>query len=115
MFSYELLTCIYSQYFAFSVSGFEFTCESALFDLLNVMLYHGWLVDPQDKETYEVVRDYSYNQLAEMVVNCSNSEDPDEKRNGELTKFFNIPSCIMFVKTQPTYSFNGRELLELDC
>ena len=69
----------------FSVSGFEFTCESGLFDLLDVVLYHGWLVDPQDEEAYLVVKQHSYNQLAEMVVNCSNSDDPNEMRNGELT------------------------------
>lgn len=51
-------------------------------------LYHGWLVDPQDTETYQVVSQYSYNQLAEMVVNSSNSEDPEKMRNGELATHF---------------------------
>ena len=67
----------------FSVSGFEFTSESGLFDLLDVALYHGWVVDPQDENTYNVVSRYSYNQLAEMVVSKSNSEDESERRNGK--------------------------------
>lgn len=29
------------------VHGFEFTDEVAIFDLLDVSLVHGWLVDPQ--------------------------------------------------------------------
>jgi len=31
-----------------SIDGFEFTPQVALFDLLNVRLVHGWLVDPAD-------------------------------------------------------------------
>jgi hypothetical protein len=67
----------------FSVSGFEFTSESGLFDLFDVMLYHGWLVDPQDEKTYQVVGHCFYNQLVEMVINNSNSEDVNEANNGE--------------------------------
>ena len=74
--------------YVFSVSGFEFTCESGLFDLLDVALYHGWVVDPQDEVTYNVVSCYSYNQLAEMVISKSNSEDEIERRNG------NYINCI---------------------
>lgn len=29
------------------VKGFEFTDEIAIFDLLDISLVHGWLVDPQ--------------------------------------------------------------------
>ena len=79
-----------------SVSGFEFTCESGLFDLLDVALYHGWLVDPQDKETYRVIKDFSYNQLAEMVVNSSNSEETNELTNGELSALCLNDSIIYF-------------------
>ena len=30
-----------------SVSDFEYTKECIVFDLFNIALYHGWLVDPQ--------------------------------------------------------------------
>lgn len=30
-----------------SIRGFEFTRETAIFDLLDIRLVHGWLVDPQ--------------------------------------------------------------------
>jgi hypothetical protein len=38
------------KYFCFffaGVSDFEYTPECIIFDLLNISLYHGWLVDPQ--------------------------------------------------------------------
>ena len=36
-----------------SVSDFEYTKECIVFDLFNIALYHGWLVDPQ-------VNNYTY-------------------------------------------------------
>ncbi len=30
-----------------SVQDFEFTPELQLFDLFNITLYHGWVLDPQ--------------------------------------------------------------------
>ena len=85
VFVYELFHNMYVplHLHIFSVSGFEFTSESGLFDLFGVALYHGWLVDPQDKETYEVVSQYSYNQLAEMVINNNHSSDVEKLKNGE--------------------------------
>ena len=56
------------------MSGFEFTQESGVFDLVGVPLYHGWLVDPQNP-SYQVVKELSYNQLVEMVINNTSSED----------------------------------------
>lgn len=29
------------------IDDFEFTRECAIFDLLDIPLYHGWIVDPQ--------------------------------------------------------------------
>lgn len=33
-----------------AVSDFEYTSECIIFDLFNIVLYHGWLVDPQVRE-----------------------------------------------------------------
>ncbi|CAB4063829.1 MINDY1_2 [Lepeophtheirus salmonis] len=49
------------------VRHFEYTKEVLLFDLLNISLYHGWLVDPQSEEV-NVVGDLSYNALIEKVI-----------------------------------------------
>ena len=93
----SLVLCTCTLY-VFSVSGFEFTSESGLFDLFDVVLYHGWLVDPQDEETYQVVSHYSYNQLVEMVVNNSNSNDLNKAKNGEYA------SCFMWHGTVTSIS-----------
>ena len=37
------------------VRDFEYTTECIVFDLLNIRLYHGWLVDPQDAEIVAAV------------------------------------------------------------
>lgn len=52
-----------------------------MFDLVDVPLYHGWLPDPQDSG-YEVVKDLSYNQLVEMVINNSSSRDSNLVQDG---------------------------------
>ncbi len=64
------------------MESFEFTSESGIFDLFQVQLYHGWLVDPQDQLTYDVVCMLSYNQLVEMIINNQNSADPINIQNG---------------------------------
>lgn len=38
-----------------SIDGFTPQDSLALFELSKVPLYHGWVVDPQDEETWEVV------------------------------------------------------------
>ena len=66
-----------------SVSGFEFTRETGLFDLVGVPLYHGWVVDPQNSQYCHVVKDISYNQLVEKVINNAASEDEELGEEGE--------------------------------
>ncbi|XP_057520094.1 uncharacterized protein LOC130800523 [Amaranthus tricolor] len=50
------------------IDDFEFTPECAIFDLLDIPLYHGWLVDPQDHETAEAIGSKSYNTLMGDLV-----------------------------------------------
>jgi hypothetical protein len=47
--------------------GFEFTDEVAIFDLLDISLFHGWLVDP-NSEAAEFIGQLSYNQLVERII-----------------------------------------------
>jgi hypothetical protein len=46
----------------------EYTHNLAAFDMLGVELVHGWLLDPQDAETYSVLENKSYNELIELVI-----------------------------------------------
>uniref|UniRef100_A0A8B9F6E5 Ubiquitin carboxyl-terminal hydrolase n=1 Tax=Amazona collaria TaxID=241587 RepID=A0A8B9F6E5_9PSIT len=57
------------------VSDFEYTPECIVFDLLNVPLYHGWLVDPQSPEVVQAVGKLSYNQLVEKIITCKQASD----------------------------------------
>ncbi|XP_038975968.1 uncharacterized protein LOC103698954 isoform X4 [Phoenix dactylifera] len=51
------------------INDFEFTRECTIFDLLDIGLYHGWIVDPQDTDTAEAIGSKSYNMLvAELVA-----------------------------------------------
>lgn len=45
----------------------EFTRELLLFDLLQLPLYHGWVVDPHAEDVAAALGTLSYNQLVEKV------------------------------------------------
>lgn len=57
-----------------AIRGFEFTDEVAVFDLLDMSLVHGWLVDPQ-------VRQHSlqFGSLAHCLLICSSVAPADEQ------------------------------------
>lgn len=59
------------------IDDFEFTRECAIFDLLDIPLYHGWIVDPQDSDTANAIGSKSYNTLmGELVaLEASNTEE----------------------------------------
>ena len=52
----------------FSVTEFEFTSECIVFDLLNIRLLHGWVIDPQNREAVSAISSLSYNQLVEKII-----------------------------------------------
>lgn len=51
-----------------SIFGFEATQELVMFDLLDISLVHGWLVDPEDRDTAAVFADHSYNVLVDTLI-----------------------------------------------
>ncbi|XP_047338515.1 ubiquitin carboxyl-terminal hydrolase MINDY-1-like [Impatiens glandulifera] len=55
------------------IDDFEFTCECTIFDLLDIPLYHGWIVDPQDIDTADAIGSKSYNTLVEELVDLDDS------------------------------------------
>jgi len=61
--------------FSGSVKDFEYTNESIIFDLFNIALYHGWLVDPQQEDVVRAVNGLSYNQLVEKIIANKNNTD----------------------------------------
>ncbi|GAB6032762.1 hypothetical protein CHUAL_011629 [Chamberlinius hualienensis] len=59
------------------VKEFEYTSECIIFDLLNIPLYHGWLVDPQAKDVEQAIGKLSYNQLVEKIITNKSSTESD--------------------------------------
>ncbi|NWV30624.1 MINY1 hydrolase, partial [Grantiella picta] len=70
------------------VSDFEYTPECIVFDLLNIPLYHGWLVDPQSLEQVQAVGKLSYNQLVEKIITCKQASDSSLVSEGLVAEQF---------------------------
>lgn len=51
-----------------NITDFEYTVACAVFDMLDIVLVHGWLLDEQDHRTMHVVGNKSYNELIERLV-----------------------------------------------
>ena len=62
---------------------FEFTDCLGLFDLLDVQLVHGWLVDPEDHQTAQVLGQRTYNELVETLVCAKSVETQADGDRGE--------------------------------
>ncbi|KAK6117116.1 hypothetical protein DH2020_049161 [Rehmannia glutinosa] len=63
------------------IDDFEFTPECAIFDLLDIPLYHGWIVDPQDSETADAIGSKSYNTLMGELVSLETQIMESEQKN----------------------------------
>ncbi|XP_051519661.1 ubiquitin carboxyl-terminal hydrolase MINDY-1 [Myxocyprinus asiaticus] len=70
------------------VSDFEYTPECIVFDLLDIPLYHGWLVDPQSPEMVSAVGKLSYNQLVEKIIDFKHSTDSSQVSEGLIAEQF---------------------------
>ncbi|XP_015192135.2 ubiquitin carboxyl-terminal hydrolase MINDY-1 [Lepisosteus oculatus] len=70
------------------VSDFEYTPECIVFDLLDIPLYHGWLVDPQSVEMVQAVGKLSYNQLVEKIIDYKHSSDSSKVSEGLVAEQF---------------------------
>ncbi|XP_059164547.1 ubiquitin carboxyl-terminal hydrolase MINDY-1-like isoform X2 [Physella acuta] len=70
------------------VADFEYTPELIIFDLLEISLFHGWLVDPQDSDTVRAVNQDSYNQLVEKIISLKQSEKEENVRQALIAEQF---------------------------
>ncbi|KAJ7986134.1 hypothetical protein DPEC_G00347640 [Dallia pectoralis] len=80
------------------VRVFEYTPECIVFDLLDIPLYHGWLVDPQMGDTVKAVGNCSYNQLVEKIISCKQSVSSELAGEGFVAEQF-----LHSTATQLTY------------
>eukprot|EP00095_Tigriopus_kingsejongensis_P002162 maker-scaffold248_size238799-snap-gene-1.35 protein:Tk02162 transcript:maker-scaffold248_size238799-snap-gene-1.35-mRNA-1 annotation:"protein fam63b" len=70
------------------VTQFEFTDSLVIFDLLNVPLYHAWVVDPQNRPLAEAVGNLGYNELTAKIVTDMSSEDDEKVSSALLSRQF---------------------------
>lgn len=54
--------------FTCGVSGMEYTSQLTAFEMLNIQMVHGWLLDPQDEKLQIIIGSRTYNELIELVV-----------------------------------------------
>ncbi|KII65787.1 hypothetical protein RF11_10306 [Thelohanellus kitauei] len=88
------------------VSKFEYTKEIGLLDLLDLRLYHGWIMNPNETELYELCGKCSYNEL--MVKMC----EWDDKGT-ESQEYRTYILATNFLNEYPTQlSEYGLELLK---
>ncbi|XP_076147667.1 ubiquitin carboxyl-terminal hydrolase MINDY-2 isoform X2 [Alosa pseudoharengus] len=80
------------------VRVFEYTPECIVFDLLDIPLYHGWLVDPQMEEIERAVGNCSYNQLVEKIISCKQADSSELAGEGLVAEQF-----LNSTATQLTY------------
>ncbi|CDU20546.1 hypothetical protein YYC_01336 [Plasmodium yoelii 17X] len=50
------------------IQSFEYTKGLCIFDMLNIPLYHGWVISADDKIFYPYLKDYSYNVIINKVI-----------------------------------------------
>lgn len=71
-----------------NVTDFEFTNNCIIFDLLQINLVHGWLMDPQEHWT-RTIGNLSYNHLVEKAILHSHRPDPTASSpEGEMAEQF---------------------------
>ncbi|VDP06520.1 unnamed protein product [Soboliphyme baturini] len=70
------------------IFDFEYTPECIIFDLLNIRLCHGWLVDPEDVLACQAINSLSYNQLVEKIIAGKTSADLHETSEALIANDF---------------------------
>mmetsp|Transcript_20213 Transcript_20213/g.58448 ORF Transcript_20213/g.58448 Transcript_20213/m.58448 type:complete len:434 (+) Transcript_20213:478-1779(+) len=75
-----------NPHFTQGSSGVEYTKNITAFDLLGVELVHGWLLDPQDTETFKLVGGKSYNELIELVIRGTEAASEVERLGALIEK-----------------------------
>eukprot|EP00762_Andalucia_godoyi_P000175 ANDGO_02276.mRNA.1 Uncharacterized protein YPL191C len=107
------------------VTDFEFSKHLVVFDVCNITLRHGWLVDPQDSVTFAVLHKLSYNQATERVVAWQSRNSSSSQRSCAVAaqnddshseNFFLdiVGSCLNDAVERSIQKVEGEEYLVID-
>mmetsp|Transcript_95348 Transcript_95348/g.294062 ORF Transcript_95348/g.294062 Transcript_95348/m.294062 type:complete len:406 (+) Transcript_95348:55-1272(+) len=66
------------------VSDFEYTQELSVFDLLDIVLYHGWIVSKQEEKAWGAFAHLSYNQVVERLIALEEAQQRLAAASGEV-------------------------------
>lgn len=80
--------------FTHGVEGMEFTTELTTFDLLNVKLVHGWLLDPESNELAQLINGKTYNELIEIVIHGSEAAVKLKTLEEQILKLKDCPDDV---------------------
>jgi hypothetical protein len=74
--------------------SFTKTEKSKIFDLLDIKMLHGWLVDPADAQLTALIGESTYEELTLRIV--ASSEVPSEDSNkGDEAKRFSVEEAVL--------------------
>ncbi|ANQ09862.1 Uncharacterized protein PCOAH_00039120 [Plasmodium coatneyi] len=68
-----------------NIHSFEYTKGLCIFDMLNIPLYHGWVISSEDVMFYSYLKDYSYNVIINKIVRYNEYYERKKKKNGDDT------------------------------
>ncbi|CAM4851072.1 unnamed protein product, partial [Rotaria magnacalcarata] len=91
--------------FLFSVDKFEYTRECISFDLLDIQLFHGWIIDPQNYELQKIINSNgsSYNQLVEKMLRQKQSANENLARESKMIQSSVYHDFLEESRSQLTY------------
>lgn len=74
------------------VKDVEFTSELCVFDSLDIDLYHGWVVDPQDTDTSSVLSGMRINKVYDELIRLTTNQEISDLSKGveECAKLPNL-------------------------
>lgn len=85
-----------------SIRSFEFTDEIAIFDLCNVSIVHGWLIDPSDTEVVNQIKNLSYNQVVcNLITLAMPTEEQQEEEEAHSKQIQNKDDLNLIVLDSP--------------
>ncbi|GAM20312.1 hypothetical protein SAMD00019534_034870 [Acytostelium subglobosum LB1] len=86
------------------------SCDINIFDLLNIELVHGWLVDPQDVELTSLVGEMTYNQIVEKLYMTQHQNNKKKEGSSSTATSPSMPTAAPAVSSSSsTSTSNGKD------
>ncbi|KAI4834747.1 ubiquitin carboxyl-terminal hydrolase MINDY [Plasmodium brasilianum] len=100
-----------------NIHSFEYTKGFCIFDMLNIPLYHGWVISSDDIIFYSYLKDYSYNVIINKIIRYNEYYEKnktryaDESSNSEQKTFYQIEDVKVLCEEK---NRNDTEKMDVD-